>query len=291
MLLCLTVAPRVACSTRVVGCSMNGATTQPSTVPATVHVGLYEEFPNPWRLAKLEQVDFPVSLAVAAPTRDAFLKVRESIQRDYPQVRTVFFWPLLRAEEGYYPGPFSNPEAVRRVMLEATEVPVLWDLEVPPGMKHLSWPLRSIPQNRTATAAWLRARTQPVHIWRSYAFLGLNPWLLRAVGLHYDPLEYPAVSLHLDLYTTGTGQPEQGLQRLMREGVVTYGARFIPALGVLNDGEGSPAQFIPPETLRRNLRIARTAGVREVWLFGVNGLNAEYLQVVREELPLESMQP
>jgi hypothetical protein len=113
---------------------MSGATAQPSTLPATVHVGLDEEFPNPWRLAKLEQVDFPVSLAVAAPSRDAFLQLRESIQRDYPQVRTVFFWPLLRAEEGYYPGPLSDPAAVRRVIAETADVPVLWDLELPPGM-------------------------------------------------------------------------------------------------------------------------------------------------------------
>lgn len=268
---------------------MMSAAVQSPSLPATVHVGLYEEFPNPWRLAKLEQVDFPVTLAVAAPTHDAFLQLRESIQRDYPQVRTAFFWPLLTAEEGYYPGPLSDPQAVRRVMAEAADLPVLWDLELPPGLKHIAPPLRSWSQNRATTADWLRTRTQPVHIWRSYALLGLNPWLLRLAGLHYDPLEYPAVSLHLDLYTTGAGQPEDGLQRLMRQGVAAYGARFIPSLGVLNDGEASASQFIPPETLRRNLRIARAVGVSELWLFSVNGLNDAYLQAVREELPLEPL--
>jgi hypothetical protein len=58
---------------------------------------------------------------------------------------------------------------------------------------------------------------------------------------------------------------------------------------VLDDGEGSPLQFIPPQTLRRNLRIARAAGASQVWLFGVNGLNEAYLQAVREELPLERL--
>jgi hypothetical protein len=261
-----------------------------TSLPATVRIGLYEEYPNPWRLAKLAQVDFPVSLAVAAPTRDAFLQLRESIQRDYPQVRAVFFWPLLAPEEGYYPGPLSNPQAVRRVMAEAADQPVLWDLELPPGLKNLARPLLpSWRENRTATAAWLRARTQPVHIWRSHTFLGLNPLLLRLLGLHYDPRDYPAVSLHLDMYTTGAGQPEQGLQRLMRRGVIVYGSRFIPSLGVLNDGEGPANRFVPPETLRRNLRIARAAGVSEVWLFGVNGLNSGYLQAVREQLPLEPL--
>jgi hypothetical protein len=259
------------------------------SLPATVRVGLYEEFPNPWRLAKLGQLDFPVTLAVAAQTRDAFLGLRASIQRDYPQVREVFFWPLLKPEEGYYPGPLSDPQAVRRVMTEATGLPVLWDLELPPGFKGVSLPPWNWWQNKATTSAWLQARTEQVHIWRSYAALGLNPLALRLVGLHYDPLDYPAVSLHLDLYATGAGQPEQSLRELMASGVARYGTRFIPSLGVLDDGEGSPQQFIPPETLRRNLRIARAAGVSHVWLFGVNGLNEAYLQAVREELPLERL--
>ena len=91
---------------------------RPAGLPTTVRVGLYEEFPNPWRLSKLSQVDFPVTLAVAAQTRAVFLELRESIQRDYPQVREVFFWPLLKPEEGYYPGPLSDPQAVRRVEVD-----------------------------------------------------------------------------------------------------------------------------------------------------------------------------
>jgi hypothetical protein len=66
-------------------------------------------------------------------------------------------------------------------------------------------------------------------------------------------------------------------------------SRFIPSLGVLNDGEGPANRFVPPETLRRNLGIARTAGASGVWLFGISGLNAAYLQAVREELPLEPL--
>ena len=42
---------------------------------------------------------------------------------------------------------------------------------------------------------------------------------------------------------------------------------------------------MPPETLRRDLSLAREAGVSEVWLFGVNGINQEYLSILREILP------
>src|SRR5262245_18441376 len=78
---------------------------QATTLPQTVRVGHYEEFPNPWRLAKLRQLDFPITLAVAARPRAEFLQLRETIRRTYPQVREVYFWPLLSPKEEYYPGP------------------------------------------------------------------------------------------------------------------------------------------------------------------------------------------
>jgi len=95
------------------------------------------------------------------------------------------------------------------------------------------------------------------------------------------------VSLHLDLYMRGSGIPDEQMYRILRCGVERYNNRFIPSLGVLDDGEGPEDIFVPVETLRRNLELARKAGVTEVWLFGVNGLNEEYLSALKESLPLE----
>jgi hypothetical protein len=256
----------------------------------SVRVGLYEEFPTPERLAKLQQVDFPVSLAVAAPSRAAFLELQSTIYQNYPQVRQLFFWPLLDKSEGYYLGPFSDAPAIERVAAQAADLPVLWDLELP--LNEILFFKRGMvnwQRNRQFLDRWLRARTEPTSIWRSYAALGLNQALLRLAGVHYDPLDYPQVALHLDLYTTGAGRPRDQLLRLLHQGVARYGARFVPAFGSLDDGEGRPEQFVPAATLRCDLQLAREAGVAEIWLFGVNGLNAEYLAAVRETLPLEEL--
>jgi hypothetical protein len=260
---------------------------QPAQLPSTVRVGLYEEFPNPWRLARLRLVDFPVTLAIAAPSRSAFLELRATILHDYPQVREVYFWPLLSYQEGYYPGAWSSTDGVKRAAADADGLPVLWDLEMPLGETKPSF--TSWLRNRAFLDSWLRGRTEPVHIWRSYQTMGLNPLFLRLAGLHFDPLDYPAVSLHLDLYATGAGLAKEQMAQVLRCGVERYGARFIPSLGVLNDGEGPPQVFVPPQTLRRDLRLAREAGVGEVWLFGVNGLNEEYLSALHETLPLERL--
>jgi hypothetical protein len=262
----------------------------PGALPATVRVGLYEEFPNPWRLAKLRQIDFPVTLAVAARSRDEFTRLRETILRTYPQVRDVYFWPLLEQEEGYYPGTWSKPEGIRRISAEATDLPLLWDLEMPRGISDL----RALSfgqwwENRALLDTLFARHQAPVHVWRTHTSMGLDPLFLRLIGMHADPHDYQSVRLHLDLYTTGSGQEAGELARVLRCGVERYGERFIPSLGVLNDNEGPPEVFVPTATLRRNLEIARAAGASEVWLFGVNGLDQENLAALRETLPLERL--
>lgn len=260
--------------------------TQPAELPTTVRVGVYEEFPAPWRLDRLHYVDFPISLAVGASSRAEFLGVREMIRYTFPQVRQVYFWPLLSQAEGYYPGTWSDAGAIRRAAQAADGLPTLWDLEMPPDLKHPS--IGSWPQNRAFVDEWLRSRAEPVHLWRSHATMGLDPAFLRIVGMHFDPLDYPAVSLHLDLYERGDGMPAEQMARILRCGVERYGERFIPALGALDDGYPAPERFIRFELLRRDLQLARAAGVSEVWLFSASGLTPSVVRMLHETLPLES---
>jgi hypothetical protein len=259
----------------------------PATLPETVQIGFYEEFPVPWRLDKLAKIDFPVSLAVASTSRDDFLKLRDSISQTYPQVSELFFWPLLTDAEGYYPGSWSDADAVERVAKEAEGLPVLWDLERPRGQ--LSFLPANIVRNTRFLDQWLRARKEPTQIWRSNAGMGLNPLFLRLIGMQFDPLEYPAMTLQLDLYMVGVGAPDDQLTRLLRCGVERYHERFVPSLGVLNDGEGDPSVFVPAETLRRVLMRVRESGVQEVWFFGSNGIDDEFLSILRETLPLAKL--
>jgi hypothetical protein len=258
----------------------------PMSLPRTVRIGLYEEFPSSSRLDKLRQMDFPVSLAIAASSREQFLQLRDAVRRAYPQVRDVLFWPLLTPDEGYYPGAWSNATAVQRAARETDGLPVLWDLELPRD------PARPSPRdwwrNRMFLDAWLRQRTEPTHIWRSSTALGLDSTLLQLSAFQFDPLRYRKVSMHLDLYATGDGLPDPLLRRVLRCGVERYGDRFIPSFGVLNDGQAAPDVFVPAATLQRYLRAARQAGVGEVWLFGANGLTGDVVRTLRATLPVGS---
>lgn len=257
---------------------------RPDSLADTVRIGLYEEFPVPWRLDKLAMVDFPTTLSLTASSRGQFESLRDAVQSQYPQVVEVLFWPLLSKEAGYYPGPFSDAEAIKNAAAGADDLPVLLDWELPLGTPNIS--LANWWQVRSDTDAWLRSRSAPTHIWRAHTSMGLDPLFLRLVGIHYDPQDYPDLYLHLDLYTTGEGLPSDELYRIIRCGVEKYGDHFIPDFGSLDDREGPPEIFVPVATLRRYLEVARAAGVKEIWLFGVNGLNADYLSALHESLPL-----
>ena len=250
----------------------------PAASGAPLRVGVYEEFPTPERLAKLAQVDFPIDLALAAESPAAFEALRAPLA-DNPYVQTIYYWPTLTPEEGYYLGPWSRSAGLQRVMAETpAETPVLWDWEFPRGGQ--GWAVGEAPANRRLIEAWWAGRTAPVAVWRSFTFLGLDSPLLRLTGLYVDPRAYPTLTLHLDFYASGAGRPAWLTARMLRCGVERYGARFVPSFGVLDDGLGA-GPFVSPEALARDVALARAAGVSEVWLFGLNGLNADYLAALR----------
>ncbi len=252
-----------------------------ATRPTAMRIGLYEEFPTPERLAKLAQVDFPVAVALAAESWAAFETIRDSL-RDNPYVETIYYWPTLTPAEGYYPGPWSAGAALRRVAAEIpADAPVLWDLELPRW--NAGWAPGDWLGNRAFIDAWWRAHGGTVAVWRSFTFLGLDSPILRLAGLNVEASAYPNVRLHLDMYASGAGWPAGLVARVLRCGVERYGGRFVPNFGSLDDGLGS-GPFVSAEAVARDLRLAREAGVSEVWLFGVNGLNAEYLAAVRAAL-------
>ncbi len=92
-------------------------------------VSFFEEYPTKENLAKLKLVSFPTKLYIAAESLDAFFKIKEKIKSKW--VKEVIYWPLLKKEEGYWMSPFADRKALKRIMQETVNVPLLWDAEIP----------------------------------------------------------------------------------------------------------------------------------------------------------------
>ncbi len=249
--------------------------------PSKTRVGVYDENPDFRFWGKLREAEFIDSIAVAARTREEFLYYQSEIKKVAPNVK-VKFWALLPTGEGYFPGPFSDRKGVKRLISEVGELPVVWDSELPYNWNSFS-PVNWY-ENKDLVDKWLKKRKERVDVWRSYDIMGPDPLFLRWAALHVDPNEYPNVYLHLDLYATGKGFSNERLMQILRCGVEKYGDKFIPSFGMLSTGKKSPETYITMDTLKRYLKIAQKAGVSEVWLHSLEGLNSETIAAIRESL-------
>lgn len=260
------------------------------TVSSPIKIAAYEEFPTLDRMKSTEKLPFQIKVAIAAHSYEEFQKIKQGLETDgkHTQIREFVFWPLLSEEEGYYPGPFSDPSALKRVAHESDlaaqdGIEILWDLEFPPGtfgilrFFNFQW-----AENRDFIDSWLKNHDGTVHIWRSYKELGLNPWILRTLGLHFDPNNYSNVTMHLDLHTTGDGIPENDMRQILLCGKEQYRDHFVPSFGSLDDGFASPDVFVPPETLQRDIQLAQASGISEIWVFSVSGLQPKYTDTLQK---------
>ncbi len=258
-------------------------------LPQTVKVTFYEEFPNPWRLSKLQLVNFPFDIAVAAHSRKEFLSLQKEIHDNYPFAREIYYWPLIPLDQGYYPGALSDHKIISRTLNESHGLPILLDSEFKPGGPDISVEtIQNWWKNTEFIDQWIKDHPdQQIDVWRSHPTMGFHSPFLDLLGIHIDPNKYTNVSMHYNLYSDNdlsNGQKEN----ILCNGISEYGPeKFVPALGVLDDGVDG-GMFIPIDIFRHDLELARAAGVNRVAIFGVNGLNEEYVRAINETLPLET---
>ena len=95
-------------------------------------INFFEEFPTKENLAKLQLVDWPCTVYVAAKSLSQFEKIKSSISKKNIKLG---YWPILEKKEGYWLSPFSSSKAVKRVVNEINNykkpIKIMWDAELP----------------------------------------------------------------------------------------------------------------------------------------------------------------
>lgn len=252
-------------------------------------VTLGEEFPTEENLSKLKLIDFPVDIFVAADNIAEFKKIEEKI-KEYPVVRTVGYWPILKIEEGYWFSAFSSREGIKRTIKELEgidhPIPILWDAELPHLRKRLF--LTEIPRflgNRKIIRNFIANPPRNVTL---YVAENRNRGIIYNLFLKFFAVTF-APNLKYNRIEMLYGQfRSETLRKLLNNGV-TISKNYYPAFGTTAEGIGEKPKEknwmrISPKILEEQLNIAQKFGIKGVVIYRLGGINKEYSEVIKKFL-------
>ena len=239
-------------------------------------ISFFEEFPTEESLAKLKYVTWPTKLYIAANSVHQFRAVTSTLKRNKNLLEAVY-WPVLEKKDGYWISPFSRQSALQGLFeeLEHTKIPVMLDLELP-----------------TTRNPWLYL-TEMLHFQRDkkmirsfiHQYQG-DTYLceyaapekgLQRLGLHYPDSKSKVMKM---LYNSTQRFDEASLLDHLQKDMQKFSKRYIVGYGTIAIGVGGDEPLLSPRQLEKDLEIAQKAGVQEVVIFRLGGLNSKYLKVM-----------
>lgn len=242
-------------------------------------ISFFEEYPTEENLAKLKLVSFTTKLYIAAESLGSFYKIKDKIRQK--NVKEVIYWPLLKKEEGYWMSPFAERKALKRIIEETKEIPVLWDAEIPKKRILLLKNLIYFHKNKKLIKEFLSKHNQEVYCAEYFPEKGISYFLLKALGLEFSAKEYGDYEVKM-LYSSMHDYKADFMRKQIEKGKAASGDKFIPAFGVLAVGARGNEKTISKEILERDLRIAKEAGVKEAVIFRLGGLTKKHAKVLKK---------
>ncbi len=246
-----------------------------------MQISFFEEFPTEQDLSKLSLLHFPVNLYLAAPDLPTFLAHQRQLEHHH-NIKDIFYWPVLTDQEGYWLSPFSKRSGLQRIFheLQGKNIPLLWDAELPRSRLRYLTGIPFFVSNRFLLQRFLQ-NYQGKIVTAEYSVEGtLARRFFQFLGIHFPPQTNKrklAKMLYSSLHSSRT---RSWMERHLHHGQEQYGKRFVVGLGLLAVGVGRHDRVISPEQLERDLELCQEAGVHEVILFRLGGLNKEYLKVI-----------
>jgi hypothetical protein len=268
-----------------------------------MRVTLYSEHKSPEDLGKLGLFDCAIDLSLSARNLDEF-RALEAQARKYPQVQRTIYWPLLEKDEGYWPSPFARSEALERIIEEIEHRPgkdrlvVTWDGELPmvAYQDFLLRGARRVYRNKAIVRGFfMRLGDNNVEIETAESPRFLVPeGLQKALGVTFDPNEYGNTQVKM-AYTSffrtqlkrffGKGIASKIVRAILmkevRAGLKDYGERFSIGLGCVMNNASFLEGSLSPEELAQDLETARDSQILRVHIYGLEGMNNEYAQVIK----------
>mgnify|MGYP001281841321 CR=1 FL=1 len=238
-----------------------------------MEISFFEEFPIESNLRKLELVNFSTKLYLAAKSLNEFNKIK---------IKNSIYWPVLDKKEGYWISPFSTRKALLRIFneLKNENIPVMLDLELPTTQNPWLY-LKSFNffRNKNLIKSFINNYQGEVYLAEYYPKGKWKEAVLSWLGLHYKNAKIIKM-----LYHSLHNFSERFVKNELQKGVNEFGKDYLVALGTISVGIHGNDPILSAKQLKQDLRLAKLAGVKEVIIFRLAGLNKRYVKIIEEFL-------
>jgi hypothetical protein len=254
-------------------------------------INFFEEYPTEENMKKLDMIDWPAMVFIAASSIKDFESLRDYYVRKYPQI-TFGWWPTIPGS--YWVSGLVNPSDLDKLFSEITmkrhesELAILIDFEFP--LKKYLWfknifnvrknkkKIKKIFQEapeynlKIYTAEYPASNNFFLGLWK---FLGLSP----AFSLPHTKLVMFYTSMGMKFLGKFIWSKVRRFEKYFSQsnhGRVGFGLGTIAA-GILGN-----EPILSPENFAEDLKWAEESGVEEVFIFRLGGFDRSYVSILKK---------
>ena len=237
-----------------------------------MRISFFEEFPSPNNLEKLDLLDSNPRVFLGAMSVSEF----QRLSSDYPESDFVY-WPILDRNDGYWVSPFSRRRALLNLFesLKGKRIPVMLDMELPRRRPMLLTQMFDAFANHSSIDDFIANYKGEVYT-AEYLF---EPFFMPF--MYKDPRVHNNNVIKM-VYTSMHNYDKEKLSNRLKEYATKYGPKFLVGLGTIAPGIIGTEPKLSPEDLDTDLEMCRDAGVEEVVIFRLGGLNKRYADVIKK---------
>jgi hypothetical protein len=243
-------------------------------------ISFFEEFSSKDNLDKLNLVKFPTKLYLAAKSLNEFNKIKNSIKNK--NVKEMVYWPILKKSEGYWISPFSKRKALLRIFneLRNKNVPVMLDLELPTSQNIFLYltQLTNFSRNKKLIKKLIDEYKGKVYLCEYFPEKKNSQKILKLLGLHFENKKVKIIKM---FYHSMHNFSTKFVKEEFKRGVKGFKDNYIVAIGTIAKGIKGTEPLLKEKLLKEDLMLAKQAGVKEVIIFRLGGLNKKYLRLLK----------
>ncbi|MBT7496974.1 hypothetical protein HN662_01475 [Candidatus Woesearchaeota archaeon] len=244
-------------------------------------ISFFEEFPTKDNLAKLKLVNWPTKLYLAAKSYHEFCKITKKINHNH--IKEFIYWPILEKKEGYWISPLTPRTALKRILeeLKKKKVSVMLDLELPTTKNPLLYLTQSLNffRNKKLTSDFITNYSGDIYLAEYYPEGKRQEKIMQSFGLHYPHKKAKIIKM---VYHSMHNFNQDFIKRELTRGVEEYADNYLVTYGTIATGINGNEPLLEAKQLENDLKIAQKAGVKEVVIFRLGGLNNQYAQLLKK---------